>query len=76
MTKQQQLTMQRILDMKMCSVTGRLLSGITFGIYMEEENGSIYYRLYRLVDGVKDKCPLVSSTSIHEVYVYYGPIMG
>lgn len=73
MTKQQQHIMHRILEKKRCVRTGRLLSNIKFGIAVEEIEGDIYYALYRWVDDVRDTHPLVSSTSIHDVYVYLRP---
>lgn len=73
MTKQQEHTMKRILERKRCSETGRLLREVQFGIFAEEVGDELYYRLYRLVKGVRDAHALLSSKNIRDIHVYLGP---
>lgn len=69
LTEKEEAMMKRIIDTKMCPSSNKLLKDVKFGIFKEEEDGVVYFRLYRTVNGVKDKCPLVSSRAITDVYV-------
>ena len=64
----------RINDRKICPKTGRLRKDVCFHIYKIKEGDTVIsYGLFCVVDGVKEKMPLLASTNpldLKDAYVY------